>query len=125
MEELIERLRRLQWNKATIQEEERAFTDIALKDVGEIPELYRKFKVCADPENKDNTKIFIFVVFFMFSPLSCVSRKIKKGKIRRKIAEVLEIDDSRVSQQFGDAKVLYRTHKGFHDECERVHKMIQ
>lgn len=94
------------------------------QDLKEIASIYDKFKQIANPMCKENTKIFILIVFFMYSPSSFVNQKILRGGVRREVAKVLGLTNSAVSMYFGDAKSLILNHRGFRDETERVYSLL-
>lgn len=90
------------------------------ENLGEIPSLYDSFRSVANPECKDNTKIFILLVYFMYNPVSLIDKGIRSKGLRREIARVLGLSNSAVTIYFGDAKSLLLNHKGFRDEAQRV-----
>lgn len=103
---------------------ERYYSHSQCHDLNMIPVYYERFKEIARENNRDNTKIFIFIMFFMYSPYSCVKRG-ERGHTRRTIARMLKISDANVSIQFCDAKVLFEKHKGFRAETERIYQLMQ
>lgn len=99
---------------------EAAYTKPLKSDIGEIPNLYARFQDASDPDCKDNVKIFVLLVFFIYDPASLVSKRMLRGKVRKKLGEVLGISGSAITRHFADAKSLFNHHKGFRDETERV-----
>lgn len=96
-----------------------------IKDnLGEIAHIFDRFKAVADPTCRDNTKIFVLLVFFMYSPMSFLDKRICRGGVRKEIAKVLGLSNSAVTKHFGDAKSLLFNHKGFRDEAERVYTRL-
>ena len=94
------------------------------EDLGEITHIYEAFKRVANPKCKDNTKIFVLLVFFMYSPVSFLNKRICRGGVRREIAKVLGLSNSAVTIYFGDAKSLLLNHKGFRDEAQRLFELL-
>ncbi|MCQ2257857.1 MAG: hypothetical protein MJZ41_07690 [Bacteroidaceae bacterium] len=89
-------------------------------DQDKIPNYFSRFNKVSNPSNKDNVKMFVFLMFYIYSPASCVGRGVKCG-LRKNIAKLLHISNSAVSQQFSDAKVLYEKHTGFRLETDRIY----
>ena len=94
------------------------------EDLGEIMHIYEAFKSVANPKCKDNTKIFVLLVFFMYSPVSFLNKRICRGGVRREIAKVLGLSNSAVTIYFGDAKSLLLNHKGFREEAQRLFELL-
>lgn len=88
-----------------------------------IPLYYKRFLELSNEKNKDNTKIFVFLIFFLYSPASCVGRGVRGG-VRKRIARLLNVSNAAVSVQFSDAKVLFEKHKGFRAETERIYQLL-
>lgn len=97
-----------------------AFSKPLMTDIEALPKLYARFKEVCNTANMDNTKIFILIVFYLYSPVSLISKRIVKGPLRRKVGEVLGISGSAVTRHFADAKILFAHHQGFKEETERV-----
>ena len=95
------------------------------EDLGEITHIYEAFKKVANPKCKDNTKIFVFIIFFMYSPVSLFNKRICRGGVRREIGKVLGLSNSAITKHFVDAKSLMINHKGFRDEAERIYSQLQ
>ena len=95
------------------------------EDLGEIAHIFEKFKSVCNPKYKENTRIFVLLVFFMYSPVSFLNKRICRGGVRREIAKVLGLSNSAVTIYFGDAKSLLLNHKGFRDEAERIYSQLQ
>lgn len=94
-------------------------------DLGEIAHIYEAFKQIANPRRKDNTKIFVLLIFFMYSPVSLLNKRICRGGVRREIGKVLGLSNSAFTKHFVDAKSLMLNHKGFRDEAERIYGQLQ
>lgn len=99
---------------------EAAYTKPLKSDIEEIPSLYARFQDVCDPVCKDNVKIFVLLVFFIYDPVSLLSKRMLRGKVRKKLGDVLGISGSAVTRHFADAKSLFNHHKGFRDEAERM-----
>lgn len=94
-------------------------------DLGEIVDIYAKFQSVADPACKDNVKIFVLLIFFMYSPVSLVNKRICRGGVRREIGKVLGLSNSAVTKHFADAKSLMVNHRGFREDAERVYAALR
>ena len=94
------------------------------EDLGEIASIFEKFKAVCNPKCKDNTKIFVLLVFFMYSPLSLLNKRICRGGVRREIGKVLGLSNSAITKHFVDAKSLMFNHKGFREEAQRVFELL-
>ena len=99
---------------------EAAYTKPLKSDIEEIPSLYARFQDVCNPVCKDNVKIFVLLVFFIYDPVSLLSKRMLRGKVRKKLGDVLGISGSAVTRHFADAKSLFNHHKGFRDEAERM-----
>lgn len=99
---------------------EAAYTKPLKSDIEEIPSLYALFQDVCNPVCKDNVKIFVLLVFFIYDPVSLLSKRMLRGKVRKKLGDVLGISGSAVTRHFADAKSLFNHHKGFRDEAERM-----
>ena len=99
---------------------EAAYTKPLKSDIEEIPSLYARFQDVCNPVCKDNVKIFVLLVFFIYDPVSLLSKRMLRGKVRKKLGGVLGISGSAVTRHFADAKSLFNHHKGFRDEAERM-----
>lgn len=121
--EKIQKIKFLREQKELIMREELEQTRPVRTDLDMIPVFFEKFKEAANPKNKDNIKIFVYLMFFMYSPASCVGRGVRGG-VRRNIAKLLQVSNCNVSVQFSDAKVLFNSHKGFQAEAERLYQHI-
>lgn len=97
-----------------------AYTKPLKSDIEEIPGLYARFQAVSDPACKDNVKIFVLLIFFVYDPVSLVSKRMLRGKVRKELGEVLGISGSAVTRHFADAKSLFNHHKGFKEEAERI-----
>lgn len=95
------------------------------EDLSEIGHIYEVFQQIAEPNCKDNTKIFVLIIFFLYSPVSLLNGRICRGGVRREIGKVLGLSNSAVTKHFVDAKSLILYHKGFRDEAERIYGEIQ
>lgn len=93
-------------------------------DLGEIKAIYGKFLEVANPMCRDNTKIFVLIIFFMYSPVSLVNKRICRGGVRREIGRVLGLSNSAVTKYFADAKSLLFNHKGFRNEAEGAYQRL-
>ena len=121
--EKIVRIKNLRHQKEQIIKEEHEAWKPSKHDLDEMAGIYAKFQQVCDPTNEDNKKIIIYILFFMYSPLSCVGRG-KRGSVRGKIAKVMGLSNSMISQHFCDAKILFVRHKGFREETERVYQLL-
>ena len=99
---------------------EAAYTKPLKSDIEEIPSLYARFQDVCNPVCKDNVKIFVLLVFFIYDPVSLLSKRMLRGKVRKELGEVLGISGSAVTRHFADAKSLFNHHKGFKEEAERI-----
>lgn len=122
--EKIRMFRRLREQKNLAVYAEYDGTRPTKENLGEIGHIFDKFKAIADPNCMDNTKIFVLLVFFMYSPKSFIDKRICRGGVRKEIAKVLGLSNSAVTKHFGDAKSLLFSHKGFRDEAERVYAKL-
>ena len=122
--EKIRQIRQLREQKNQLIRLEYENTRPLKEDLGEIAHIYDVFMQVADPKYKDNTKIFVLLVFFMYSPVSLLNKRIRRGGVRREIGKVLGVSNSVVTMYFGDAMSLLFNHKGFRDEAERVYKAL-
>lgn len=102
-----------------------SFAKPLLSDMGGLSALYARFREVCNPKNKDNTKIFVLLAIFCFSPMSFFSKRIPKGGIRQEIGKVLGISGSAVTRHFADAKSLFAHHKAFNAEAERIFSLMQ
>lgn len=103
---------------------EAAYTKPLKSDIEEIPSLYARFQDVSDPACKDNVKIFVLLIFFAYDPVSLVSKRMLRGKVRKELGEVLGISGSAVTRHFADAKSLFNHHKGFKEEAERIYSAL-
>lgn len=94
-------------------------------DIGEIQNLYARFQAVCNPTAKDNTKIFILLIYYIYAPVSLISKRVPRGKVRKELGKVLGISESAVTRHFADAKSLFYHHKGFKKEAERVFSAIK
>lgn len=116
-------LKSLREQKERIIREELDRTRPACSNLDLIPVYYEKFMSVANKNYKDNTKIFVFLIFFLYSPASCVRRGVRGG-VRSRIAKLLNVSNAAVSIQFSDAKILFDKHRGFRAETERLYQLI-
>lgn len=93
-------------------------------DLNKIPQYYLDFKTISNPENKYNTRIFVFIMFYMYTPSACVDKQKVKVGVRKTIAKLLRISGPTISQLFGDAKVLFAKHRRFRNETERIYSAL-
>lgn len=93
-------------------------------DLSEIPSLFERFNEVKKPECKDNTKIFVMLMFFLYSPQSFINNQSSRSGIRKSIAKVLGVSKSSVTKHFNDAKSLILNHRGFREEAERLYRLI-
>lgn len=122
--EKIKQIRRLRKQAELAAIEERMHTQPARTDLSEIRHIHDVFVSVANPKNRDNTKIFILLVFFMYSPASFVNSRMCKGGVRRELAKVLGLSKNAISIYFGDAKSLLFTHKGFREETQKIYDVL-
>lgn len=121
-------LRHIQDSRARKEKErlfEEAYSRPAKTDTAEVPLLCERFKEACDPAYRDNAKIFVLVAFYLYHPGSLVSGRIPRGRLRGELALALGVTTSAVSRLFADARSLFRHHKGFRDETERVFATMQ
>ena len=121
--EKITKIKTLRREKELIMQEMNEQTRPVKTNLDYIPYVVKKCKSVANPNYRDNIKIFIFLVFYMYSPVSCIGRSVRGG-VRRRIAKLLKVTNSSVSQQFSDAKVLFDKHRGFKAETERIYALL-
>lgn len=121
--ERISKIRNIRAQKANLNREEQDLSKPQFTDLDKIPSLFDKLAEQADPKNKDNTKMFIFIVFALYSPTSCAERMVRTG-VRKRIAKLLRVSNSAVTIQFSDAKILYEKHRLFHAEVDRLYSLI-
>ena len=121
--ERLGKIKSLRHQKEVIVREERLSSEPLNDDVDKIPCYYERFNGIASPSNKDNVKIFVYLIYFIYSPASCIGRGLR-GPVRRKVAEVLNISCSAVSMQFSYAKVLFDKHRGFRAETEKIYDRL-
>ena len=123
--EKIRQIRQLREQKNQLIRLEYENTRPLKEDLGEIAHIYDVFMQVADPKYKDNTKIFVLLVFFLYSPVSLLNKRIRRGGVRREIGKVLGMSNSAVTMHFADARSLMFNHKGFRDEAERIYGQLQ
>lgn len=124
---LTEKIKRLRWlreQKNLAIREEYNNARPMMQDLREIGRLHEAFQNISDPECKDNTKIFILIIFYLYSPVSLLNRRICRGGVRREIGKVLGLSNSAITKHFADAKSLLLNHKGFRDEAEKAYENI-
>ena len=122
--EKIRQIKRLREQKNAAIKMEFNGTRPMKEDLGEITHIHEAFKRVANPKCRDNTKIFVLLVFFMYSPVSFLNKRICRGGVRREIAKVLGLSNSAVTIYFGDAKSLLLNHKGFREEAQRLFELL-
>lgn len=122
--EKIRQIRQLREQKNQLIRLEYENTRPLKEDLGEIAHIYDVFMQVADPKYKDNTKIFVLLVFFLYSPVSLLNKRIRRGGVRREIGKVLGMSNSAVTMHFADARSLMFNHKGFREEAERVYGIL-
>lgn len=123
--EKIKQIKQLREQKNLAIRAEYNSTRPTKEDLGEIAHIYEAFKQIANPRCKDNTKIFVLLIFFMYSPVSLLNKRICRGGVRREIGKVLGMSNSAITKHFVDAKSLMLNHKGFRDEAERIYGKLQ
>lgn len=123
--EKIKQIKQLREQKNLAIRAEYNSTRPTKEDLGEIASIYEAFKKIANPSCKDNTKIFVLLIFFMYSPVSLLNKRICRGGVRREIGKVLGLSNSAITKHFVDAKSLMLNHKGFRDEAERIYCQLQ
>lgn len=124
--ENIMKIKNLRKEKELITQEMNEQTRPIKTNLDEIPSILEKLRKVANQKYKDNIKIFVFIVVYMYSPKSClyeIDKRIRMG-VRRRIAKQLCMSSSNVSLLFGDAKVLFEKHCGFKAETERVYALL-
>lgn len=124
--EKITKIKTLSREKELIMQEMNEQTRPVKTNLDDIPSVFEKFKSVANPDYRDNIKIFVFIVVYMYSPKSCLyerNERIGRG-VRRRIAKQLGMSSSNVSLLFSDAKVLFDKHRGFKAETERVYALL-
>lgn len=125
--EIADKIRQIRWLRKQTELaaiEERKQTQPTKTDLGEISHIYEAFLRVANPKNRDNTKIFILLVFFMYSPASFLNCRMCKGGVRRELARVLGLSKNAISIYFGDAKSLLFNHKGFREETQKLYNTL-
>lgn len=122
--EKVHQIRELRQRKNIATQAEIINTRPSKVDIEEIPSIFNKFKGVADPRNKENKRIFVFIVYFLYSPVSILNKTARRGAVRKKIAEVLGISPQAVTQYFGDSKFLFLNHEPFRKEVERIYPLI-
>lgn len=120
----INRMRAVRERKVHACRAESSIMVPAKVDLGEIAPLYDLFKCNANPEYKDNTKIFILLVYFMYSPVSLLEKGIRSKGVRRELARILGMSQNQVTMYFCEAKSLLFTHGGFRKETERLFDIL-
>ena len=123
--EKIKQIKQLREQKNLAVRAEYNSTRPMKEDLGEIAHIYEAFKQIANPRCKDNTKIFVLIIFFMYSPVSLLNKRMCRGGVRREIGKVLGLSNSAITKHFVDAKSLMLNHKGFRDEAERIYSQLQ
>lgn len=123
--EKIKQIKQLREQKNLAIRAEYNSTRPTKEDLGEIAHIYEAFKQIANPRCKDNTKIFVLLIFFMYSPVSLLNKRIYRGGVRREIGKVLGLSNSAITKHFVDAKSLMLNYKGFRDEAERIYGQLQ
>lgn len=124
---IVEKIRQIEYlreQKDCIVRAEYDSTRPIKEDLGEIAHIYEKFKQVSDPRYKENMRVFVLLVFFMYSPVSFLNKRVCRGGVRREIAKVLGLTNSSVTMYFGDAKFLLLNHKGFRKEAQRVFELL-
>lgn len=122
--EKIKQIKQLREQKNLAIRAEYNSTRPTKEDLGEITHIYEAFKQIANPRCKDNTKIFVLLIFFMYSPVSLLNNRICRSGVRREIGKVLGLSNSAITKHFVDAKSLMLNHKGFRDEAERIYGQL-
>ena len=122
--EKINQIKEFREQKNSAFRKEYEYTRPMKDDLVEIARVYEKFKKVCNPQCKDNTKIFVLIIFFMYSPASLINKRIVRGGVRREIGKVLGLSNSSVTKHFADAKSLLFNHKGFRGETERVFALL-
>lgn len=122
--EKIKQIKQLREQKNLAIRAEYNSTRPTKEDLGEIAHIYDAFKQISNPRCKDNTKIFVLLIFFMYSPVSLLNKRICRSGVRREIGKVLGLSNSAITKHFVDAKSLMLNHKGFRDEAERIYGQL-
>ena len=122
--ERIRQMRELRRNKEYAIKVEYDSTRPQKNDLKEIAVLYERFKQVAAIEYKENIKVFVLIVLFMYSPISFLKGRILRGSVRRELSLVLGISGSSVTIYFNAAKSLLFNHKGFRVEAEWIYRLL-
>ena len=85
--EKIKQIKQLREQKNLAIRAEYNSTRPTKEDLGEIAHIYEAFKQIANPRCKDNTKIFVLLIFFMYSPVSLFNKRICRCGVRREIGK--------------------------------------
>ncbi len=104
---------------AAAREEEKTRTP-RKHDPKEIPAIYREFTRVASHECRDNSRIFVLLVYYMFKPESLAYGSGCRGDVRCETARVLHVGCGFVSKLFAQAKFLMANNREFRIEAERV-----
>ncbi|MBR4533906.1 MAG: hypothetical protein IKO85_05115 [Bacteroidaceae bacterium] len=124
IKENINQIRALHAKKNILARQEREALRPMKTDCAEIASICQRFKEVANPKYKDNSRIFVFIVIYMYSPSSIISGAIRRNGVRNEIAKVLGVRKPAVTRYFGDAKSLFLNHIGFRNEAERIFQLI-
>lgn len=93
-------------------------------DLGDIERLYEVFKTIAKKGYEYNDRIFVLLIFFMYSPISFGGMRMFRSGLRSKLAKVMGTTNRSITNYFGDAKSLIINHKGFREETERIYDAL-
>lgn len=118
-----DRIRRIQEHRALLNREEQELSRPFVTDLELIPSFFVKLSEESNPTNKDNTKMFVYIIFALYSPTSCLGKTQRVG-VRKRIAKLLRVSNAAVSIQFSDAKILYDKHTGFRREVDRLYGIL-
>lgn len=125
---IADTLRHIQDSRARKEKErlfEEAYSRPVKTDTAEVSIIYECFKKECDPKCRDNAKIFVLIIYYLYRPEKLISGRMPRGKLRGELAMALGVTTSAVSHLFADARSLFRHHKGFRDEAERVFAIMQ
>lgn len=86
----------------------------------EIPSIYEDFKRAANPLCRDNSRIFVLLIYYMYKPESLAYGRGCRGEVRCEIAKIMHVGIRFVSHLFEQAKFLVANNKDFRVEVERI-----
>ena len=127
MMNVTEKIKQFKWlreQKNIAIKAEYAQTRPKKHDLEEIGRLYEKFQTIAKKGYEYNDRIFVLLIFFMYSPISFGGMRMFRSGLRSKLAKVMGTTNRSITNYFGDAKSLILNHKGFREETERIYDVL-